>query len=135
MIKKFLFSRRFIFSVIAVTVYFILANLGFGYFCPSMVVIGLPCPACGMTRAFFELFTGGFTESLKMNPMLLPSIAYIVYYIYSKKKRVFWVVSIIFFAVLFGTYSLGMQKYFPYREPYVLNERALVAEVIKAVFY
>jgi hypothetical protein len=55
--------------------YCVLANLMFGYICPSQIIIGLPCPGCGLTRAAALLAKGRLEESLAMNPMLLPGVA------------------------------------------------------------
>ena len=34
-------------------------------------VTGIPCPSCGMTRAFFAFINGNFAESFRLHPMLL----------------------------------------------------------------
>ncbi len=41
----------------------------FGAFCPSVIVAGLPCPGCGMTRSVFCFATGQFEKGWQMNPM------------------------------------------------------------------
>lgn len=36
--------------------------------CPSMKVLGLPCPGCGMTRSCLSLLRGDWAESWRLNP-------------------------------------------------------------------
>lgn len=38
-------------------------------FCPFYLLSGLPCPGCGLTRAFVCLGHGHFLESLHWNPL------------------------------------------------------------------
>ena len=37
--------------------------------CPFYILTGLPCPGCGLTRAFICLGHGHFVESLHWNPL------------------------------------------------------------------
>ncbi len=37
-------------------------------FCPFKRVTGLPCPGCGMTRAFWEMAGGNLKKALAFNP-------------------------------------------------------------------
>jgi len=57
--------------IIIAAAYFYLSNRIFGYVCPSEILIGLPCPGCGLTRAALLLLKGDIAGSLRMNPMLL----------------------------------------------------------------
>jgi len=42
--------------------------------CPSRIVLGIPCPGCGLTRATEAMFVGNFAVMLRMHP-LAPIIA------------------------------------------------------------
>ncbi len=53
----------------AIAVYDGLATLLFGAFCPSVIVAGLPCPGCGMTRSVFCFATGQFAKGWELNPL------------------------------------------------------------------
>ena len=53
--------------LMAVLLYFLFHGL-FGAFCPSLLIMGLPCPGCGMTRAVICLFKGEFARSWALNP-------------------------------------------------------------------
>ena len=49
--------------------YDILMHVVFDAFCPLVIVTGLPCPGCGMTRAIFFFATGQFARGWQMNPL------------------------------------------------------------------
>ena len=40
--------------------------------CVFRNVTGLPCPGCGLTRAFLSLIQGRWSDSLRFHPFLLP---------------------------------------------------------------
>lgn len=46
----------------------------FDYHCPFRAIFSLPCPGCGMTRAFLDLLQGRFALSLQRHAMLIPSL-------------------------------------------------------------
>lgn len=39
--------------------------------CTFRRVMGLPCPGCGGTRAFYHLFRGEIAQSFRLNPIVL----------------------------------------------------------------
>lgn len=49
---------------------------GLSWKCPSIVLLGLPCPSCGTTRALAELGQLRFFEALRLNPLLITSIGF-----------------------------------------------------------
>lgn len=49
--------------------YFALTRYGWDVMpCPSMQVLGLPCPGCGMTRSCLSLLRGDWAASWRLNP-------------------------------------------------------------------
>lgn len=38
--------------------------------CLVQRILNIPCPTCGMTRAFFAMINGDFETSFKLHPML-----------------------------------------------------------------
>ena len=66
---------------IATIIIVVVAVLFGGYACPFEFVTGIPCPGCGMTRAFLALLRGDFALSWTMHPMLIPALAVMIYLI------------------------------------------------------
>ena len=62
-------------------IYFCLGQYFFGSMCLSQIVAGIPCPACGLTRAGLLLLQGKWQESMHMNPMLPFVLLYFVLWI------------------------------------------------------
>lgn len=57
--------------IIATVVIFAVAILIFSdiYKCPLNYILGIPCPMCGMTRAFLAAITGDFTNAFHYHPL------------------------------------------------------------------
>ena len=49
-----------------------LCALAVTFGCPSLRVLGLPCPGCGVTRAWLAFLGGDFRTALMYNPLFLP---------------------------------------------------------------
>ncbi len=47
-------------------------------YCPFRAISGIPCPGCGMTRAFLALAEGDFLGALRFNPLSIPLFAFLV---------------------------------------------------------
>lgn len=72
-IQKILFKAG-IFLAVFVFLFAILFKNGITYKMPGCIfldVTGIPCPACGGTRAFFALLNGDFWQSFLYNPVVL----------------------------------------------------------------
>ncbi len=54
---------------IALIIYNLLTRYFFHAFCPMVIITGLPCPGCGMTRAVWYLMTGQLSRSFAMHPL------------------------------------------------------------------
>ena len=60
--------RQYGFPVLAVLIIWALANLFFEHFCPVVLMIGYPCPGCGLTRAFVSLVMLDIPSVIQYNP-------------------------------------------------------------------
>lgn len=47
-------------------------------FCPFKFVTGIPCPGCGMTRAFLAMAEADFVSAFRHNPFSIPFFVLIV---------------------------------------------------------
>lgn len=76
--------------IAALGIYYILTRLVFHAFCPMVILTGLPCPGCGMTRAVGFLLTWQPDRSLIMHPL-----------------AGFWILLLFYFAI--ERYAMGKQ--------------------------
>ncbi len=110
-------------------------NLLFHTTCPSMLFFGLPCPGCGMTRALWLLITGHPVGAFRMNPSLYVWLAFLGYlgfyrYIREEKAPHLNVVLIAVLVLVCVVYCLGMWKYFPNTEPYVVKCDNILTKIL-----
>lgn len=56
--------------------------------CPFYNIFKIPCPGCGLTRAFIELFKLNLLESVRYNILCIPiSLAFLVYFLFVLLKK------------------------------------------------
>jgi len=110
--------------------YYFAANAIFGYICPSMIFVGLPCPGCGITRAGILLITGDFSGSFHMNPILLPALVWgVVAAILKlrwpdKYKYANWL-AVVLVVFMLATFVVRMIMLFPHTQPLVINDNSI----------
>lgn len=88
-----------IISVLAVGV--ILLNTVFNVGCLMKAVLGIPCPVCGMTRAYLSLLRLDFRAAFEYNPafwIIPPMLAFGILSSADKKRTKPWIVC--FFSLL-----------------------------------
>ncbi|MCI8293628.1 MAG: DUF2752 domain-containing protein [Hespellia sp.] len=90
--------------------------------CPLLMVTGIPCPFCGMTRAGFALLRGDFVLAWETHPMIyavagLMVAAAFVRYFTDKDIRYLRIWFWIFVLALLGTYAFRMVHDFPDQWP------------------
>ncbi|MCL2108143.1 MAG: DUF2752 domain-containing protein [Oscillospiraceae bacterium] len=127
--------------VIAIGVFWIAASLIAGTACLSRALTGLPCPACGISRAVIALLSGNFRQSVSFYPLLLPAVLFVgvdvsakfsnnraanFYNKHANKARLGFVM------LIFAVYLVRMLLLFPHTEPMVYNWFSVVGRVIKA---
>ncbi len=57
----------------------------FGSSCPSKIVLRLPCPFCGMTRAWISAFKLDPVNAFKYHPLFLLAPAYLFFLFHDDK--------------------------------------------------
>ncbi|MFV0465496.1 MAG: DUF2752 domain-containing protein [Lachnospiraceae bacterium] len=99
----------------------ILLNLIFDTSCTLKLVLGLPCPACGMTRAAFLLLRGDFQGAFFMHPLIYAIVFEIILIPFLLKtknsSKCMRVNVIIFLLVTFAVYIYRFASMFPQTEP------------------
>lgn len=114
--------------------YDILANAWFGAFCPSVIVAGLPCPGCGMTRSVIYFALGRFAQGWQMNPLGILWLALALYfcvmrYGFGKKPKGLLPFCYAIIALMILVYLYRMYRYFPGEPPLCYTSGNLLERV------
>lgn len=113
--------------------------LGNDELCIYKRITGLPCPGCGMTRAFLSFFRGDIGQAFYYHPLfwLVPMIFGV--YVFKDNARVrkifdhdrLWQVLLVSFI---GVYVIRMVVLFPHVEPMDFNADALIPKIISYLY-
>jgi hypothetical protein len=92
--------------------------------CIIWLLIGIPCPACGLTRAFLALAGLNFAQAFAMHPLFwaVPFVPLMAHRKLSEKSRN--VLAFSFLGVFLAVYAVRMVLLFPETAPMVMNENA-----------
>lgn len=98
--------------------------------CPIYRFLGIPCPTCGMTRAFLCLLNGDIGGAFSMNPLIFSLPIFLAFLLCGKtRKRAFFIMITLFFAV----YAVRMIMFFPHTPPMIFNDKSILAAVIDII--
>ncbi len=76
----------------------IVVRVIFDAFCPFLIVTGLPCAGCGMTRAVYHILTGSFARGMKLNPAAPLWILWVALFLgnrYIRGKKCKWLTGLL----------------------------------------
>lgn len=109
-------------GILVVILYFAFFMLLFREVCPMLIVTGLPCPACGLTRAGLLVLRGDFAGAFRMHPFIYVWIAfagYLGYNRYVRGRKMPWGLQLLVIIILAMVvyYGYRMLCFFPDREP------------------
>lgn len=121
--------------LIIFALYYIFMHVFFHAFCPLVLLTGLPCAGCGMTRAVFFMLTGQFARSFRLNPMALPVILFAVYcavsrWLLGKKVKGFYAGILILCFAMLAAWIYRMATVFPNHAPYVYTEGSFLERTV-----
>lgn len=133
LLKRDLYRSRFV--IAGVAAYYLIMRLSFGISCPSVLITGRPCPACGMSRAFLMLITGKPGEAMACHPFIIPVLALAVLFIVrryflGRSVRTLLKYLVILAAAMLVFYIFRMKVYFPHTPPLTFYEDNLLHLVI-----
>lgn len=119
--------KKYWIGILLFFIVMIIMTMIYGTVCFSTILIGIPCPACGITRAALLMLTGHFKESFQMHPLLLLVIFGFMIFPFIKNKLKnygFFVKSYVIISVLIFIcfYIYRMNKYYPNVQPLVYRQ-------------
>lgn len=110
-------------AIVLMIAYFALGKYFLYSLCPMVLITGLPCPGCGLTRAGVRLLRLDFAGAFQIHPFIYPIVIYLGIFgwnRYIRKRRMGGVLKvllgiILIFMLLF--YIWRMLYYFPGEPP------------------
>ena len=112
-------------GILLAGVYIFLSQLIFSYISPTMWLFGVPCPACGMTRAGLSLLRLDFSAAFAYNP----GIFLVPFGVYAYAKNKLWLFALVVFALV-AIFVIRLFTSFG-TEPLVINRSALLFRIIE----
>ncbi len=116
--------RNIRWAILIIIIYVVFMQTVFHRMCPVTVLIGYPCPACGLTRAgklFLEL---NFAEAFQMHPFIFPIAGLAAWYCAERyillRQRMSGLLRWMFLILLISAvlfYLWRMYRYFPGQPP------------------
>jgi hypothetical protein len=103
---------------------------GIGFPCVVYHSVGVPCPACGLTRAFICLAQLDIRQAFAYHPLflLVPFLPLITFFrIEEKLQNTLWVAVIVLFV---SVWVVRMALLFPDTPPMVFNGQSLLGRVM-----
>lgn len=127
-------------AIILIIAYFALGKYFLYSLCPMVVITGLPCPGCGLTRAGIRLLRLDFAGAFRIHPFIYPIVMYLGIFgwnRYIRKRRAGTGLKvllgvIIILMLLF--YVWRMLRYFPDEPPMSYYGGNLLRFFHKAVY-
>ena len=116
----------------AFLIYYLIIHSVFDAFCPFLVMTGLPCAGCGLTRAGLYLLKGQVARAAHINPSIFLVIAFVLYcsyfrYVKGSAVRGMKAALVALVAGMLAVYGVRMYLCFPRQAPYVYQSRNLFA--------
>lgn len=136
---KLQFSKKFIQNVLIplglIVGYFVILFLTKAHStCIFKNIYGVPCPSCGITRSYIQLFQFHFRKAFFYHPLFwfFPFLFFVVLFrfipvvnkIYNNK--LFWIISLI---IILGIWVIRMFLYFPSIEPLDYNKYSIFYKI------
>lgn len=123
--------------LVVFAVYYVFMHVVFHAFCPLVLVTGLPCAGCGMTRAVFFLLTGQFERSFRLHPMALPVLLFAGYcavrrWLLGKRVKGFQAGLLLLCAGMLAVWVYRMITVFPNHAPFSYTSGSLLERIVPA---
>jgi len=123
--------------LLAVLVFFLMDAI-VGKVCAWRFILGIPCPACGMTRAWGLLLHGKFVEAFYMHqmyPFVVLGGCLFVYtrYISKRYSKIWSRYGIILLLASITLYIYRMVSWFPNQAPMLYDADSILGRIITLI--
>ena len=128
-------------AIVALWIYYVSARFFFRAFCPMVIMTGLPCPGCGLSRAVWFLLTAQPVRSFYLHPLGGFWLLLILYFLinrYGRGKRVTKLMILFLIVLSVATlvlYFYRMLTIFPDRPPMSYTRRNFLEKLIPLYDY
>ncbi len=128
--------REYRYAIAGLFLYYVVTRLVFRAFCPMVIITGLPCPGCGLSRAVWFFLTGQFARSFSLHPLGVFWLALLMYAAverYGAGRRIskgLCVGLVILCAATLCLYGYRMAVIFPDRPPVSYTGRNIMERCI-----
>ncbi|MGH4123432.1 MAG: DUF2752 domain-containing protein [Clostridium sp.] len=93
-------------------------------------ILGIPCPSCGMTRAYKLLFKGDLVGAFHMHPLFFIPIIIVVLFV-TRKMQIIYKYKYHLLVLFLVVYVYRMIVLFPNEAPMMFNHKALLPRIFK----
>ena len=106
-------------------------DLTFGSVCSSKLILGIPCPFCGLTRAGVALLSLDFKSAWEFNPLIY-YISFLILlwlterYLDLPIKKILFTLLIMLIVISIPLYIYRWRCFFPHTEPMTYRENNLL---------
>ena len=103
--------------------------------CVVYQLLGIPCPGCGMTRAWLSLLRGDFAGAFRAHPLFwtLPFMGFWFLFADRVPQKAAAALTVLACVLFAGVYIVRMVLYFPHEEPMTVNSSAPLIRILKAL--
>lgn len=126
-LKKDIWENRY--PILIVVIYLIVTHLLFGEVCPLKLLVGYPCPGCGLTRGCMAILTLHWRECVLYHPAAVLWVMVIFWFLIkryvlgARTGIMLWGLTA---ALTMGVYVWRMATQFPGAEPMTYFEGNLL---------
>jgi len=103
--------------------------------CLFLNLTGVPCPSCGMTRAYILLLRGDISQAFYYHPLFIAPIVITImmHEKISANKKLFNRLIIILIVIIFIVYLVRLILLFPENEPFVFFSDAILPKFYRFI--
>lgn len=103
--------------------------------CVVYQLLGIPCPGCGLTRAWLSLLRGDFSGAFRAHPLFwtLPFLVLLFLFAGRMSKKAVLILAVLAGVLFGGVYIARMVLYFPHQEPMTINRAAPLIRILEAL--